>query len=224
MTRNIEPRDGLTLHQAFLRYVDPQLLEALQQAAQQGNFRGPVIIGSDRDKARRTYHLRNSDALESFRRKLREGTLVAWGAEGSPTAERRPIPPHAWQYLRPSDWRRGTLEGPDGLRIYGAKVFERTAVESPRDGSSSLTEDEALLEALQPAASPRKPKIFVRVQETFDRLPDDVKERISKRGGKTEAAKLIQQMVPDVNPESIKRELRNVLKAQGSSKRKRDRK
>ncbi len=150
MRQEQEPPGGLTLNDAFNAYTDPETLQAAQEATRRAqgvrdtvtrydssnrlvvDINNPAVRQADScaENARRA-------AIRDFWEKFVSRELVAWGAEGSPTASRRVVPKEAWLYLRPANWRTSVLKGPDRLRIFAVQVYEAAEPETCRPGRPS---------------------------------------------------------------------------------------
>ncbi len=150
MAEDKEPSGGLTLFEAFHAYANPEKVRAAH-AARDGasNVRNVV---ARRDSFNRLVYDRNNpalrkaesrsdqarrEAIRDFWERFVSGELFAWGAEGSPTINRSPIPKRAWRYLWPANWETSVLKGPEGLRIYAVLVYE--ALHESASGSQSIT-------------------------------------------------------------------------------------
>jgi hypothetical protein len=127
-----EPSGGMSLQEAFDRYVDPGKLRALELAQNASNRDGNAGAREMRNRVLQAL----ADANADFRARFMSGNLIAWGAEGSPTAIRKPIPALAWQYLRPrlvSD----VLIDPNKLKIFSIRIYETSTIDGPDKNNDS---------------------------------------------------------------------------------------
>lgn len=186
MAEDKEPTGGLKLFDAFHSYTDPEKIRAARQADDDaGNVLDVVARGVvDRNNPsvqQAISRAKNAEraALLDFWERFRSGELVAWGAERSPTADRRPIPKHAWRHLTPGNWRASVLKGPEGLRIYAVSVI-RASPSSDRQ-VTSRTKGEATDERVEEAKPaqverivrrPGRPSRAHEIDAAFHRLLD----------------------------------------------------
>ena len=186
MAEDREQTGGLNLFDAFHSYADPEKIRAARQADDDaGNVLDVVARGVvDRNNPsvlQAISRAKNAEraAILDFWERFRSGELVAWGAERSPTADRRPIPKHAWRHLTPGNWRASVLKGPEGLRIYAVSVI-RASPSSDRQ-VTSRTKGEATDERVEEAKPaqverivrrPGRPSRAHKIDAAFHRLLD----------------------------------------------------
>ena len=164
MAEDKEPTGGMKLFDAFHSYTDPEKIRAAQAAADDAsNLRDIVARGvvdrnnpSVRQASSRAENT-ESAAIEDFWEKFMSGELVAWGADRSPTANRRPISEYAWRYLALANWKASVLKGPKGLRIYAVRVFRASAFSDRQ--ATPRTKSEATDERIEEA----KPALVERI-------------------------------------------------------------
>ncbi len=186
MAEDREPTGGLNLVDAYHTYADPEKIRVAEEAAAAASdVREAVVRGVgflDRNNpsfrnARSRAENAERAAILDFRKRFMGGELVAWGAEGSPTADRRPIPEHAWRYLTPKNWKASVLKGPEGLRIYAVTVFRsspssgRQATSRTKSGGTDGTLKEAKPAQVEPIVRrPGRPSRAHEIDAAFHRL------------------------------------------------------
>lgn len=69
-----------------------------------------------------------------------------------------------------------------------------------------------------PSTNDRKLPVYNQVALAFDKLSPEEKAKIYRRGGRTEVAKLVSEMLPDIKPASVERELRHLYADLGLTK------
>lgn len=127
MTRSFQdaPAGGLTLEQALERWRDPQLwaknVEAARNKPRQGHFSDPSFW-----RLRREASSASRAVVADFKRKLREGHLVALGRGESFDAPLKAISQEAWQGATYS-LARGTVTTQDGRTHYAVRIYDREA-------------------------------------------------------------------------------------------------
>ena len=135
MPEEFEPPDGLALQDALLTYADPEMVKAWEEASQAAvNLPRIVTHGSPEGQARRRVTAEYWRVVQDLWARFETNELEAWGAEGSPTVARKKISNHAWPYLEPKSLTSSTLDGPNGLRIYGVRVHRRAEIDEWRNG------------------------------------------------------------------------------------------
>jgi hypothetical protein len=140
------PADAVPLAEAFERFTDPQLLEALRQLEAAGANTPPrEVYGpyhSTTNPRWGEYQRALSAASADFRRRLSSGELLSWGRD-TPWGLLHAIPPDAWAMLAVVDWQKGIVRGPKpaATRLYGVVVAGPARVGRP----SYAEEDEPFL-------------------------------------------------------------------------------
>ena len=169
------PADAFPLADAFERYTDPQLLEALRQAEERVRA-AEAAVPPQPNFFERGWGGRFEEALEAWRQlptvraagkvrkeaadamravdderhgRLASGEWLAWGREGSPVGPWRLLPADAWRYFR---FRRGDVvevPGPPPIRFYGVRVApakrEGAVATAPKSARRRNAQHDALL-------------------------------------------------------------------------------
>lgn len=152
----------------------------------------------------------NLRALESLRKSLQsrllegEFELQVLHPPGTPDARWTPITRDVLGSisLDSIDFGRSTVEIAPGQPVE-ARVF-RFDCDSTAEGLADQDKSPAAREPV------KKIPVYTRVYDAWTALPDEIKHRVTQRGGKKEIARLIHQKMPDVPFPSVEREFRHV--------------
>lgn len=222
-SKDIPETDGITLREAYKRFVDPEKFEALQAAsAAPGVGKRIVIYGSQDAYEKKRAQYAYWETIKAFRILFISGDLVAVASEGTPTEPQRRIPAHAWPYLTPN-FANDTLRGPDKRTFYGVRIFSKEQIANGEHQPTSQTSDDKSDEVREPFAgvdTEKSPKIPIKTQvgEIWASMPEDAKRLVEERGGKTRLAKCISSQLPERNADSVERIFRDVLKDERDGK------
>lgn len=122
------PPGGLPLNEAWEQWRDPGLLAKYRETAHKIP-RQWSIADTEVFRLRRVAAQEWRDVINSFKKILQEGELVALGREGSFDAPMRAISREAWQGAK-SIWKSGRVTTADGKTYYGVHVYEAAVLKN----------------------------------------------------------------------------------------------
>ncbi len=128
-----DPPGGLPLSHALKTYVDPEIATAQKDPEDGASHRSAELSGGPEAKQSPAGDPLG-EAIGDLWTRLSNSELIAWAADGTPSALRIPVPAELWQLLTLEDLSASIVARADGRRFFGVKVYRAADIDEWRRG------------------------------------------------------------------------------------------